>query len=388
MTLRKPLWFVALALLGAAAIVYLAYPASYAEQLVRVQSRQAFARVDPRILAEPLDIQAMLLDYSNAGDRVLALKAWIALLKYPKATRELLPLYGSAPEFQQVLLAHGEAVIPVIKYFREHDVWSVSARDAAARMGNRMKDWIGTLTNPLPSQAPAQAEAPAAPPPAAFSDPDQRGWYAINFIHQEGHDLLAQFDVTADGEAKWNQTDRVTKAVTSFLTSGVRTLETRHDLGAPITTGDVFWAGLDVALISVPFKLLRAGGALARSGEELSVVSRTRLLAPRLLARGQRFQSLGKYGALAATVYIVATHPSLLNSLFAEAAALLGLVPWLLQFVGWTLLILVLLYPFSWLLKLFARATLRVLAWLEYRHHRSHRHAAGQAISRRQPATD
>ncbi|MEP7083828.1 MAG: hypothetical protein ABI854_03750, partial [Betaproteobacteria bacterium] len=243
MRLRKPLWFLALALLGAAAIVYLAYPASYAEQLVRIQSRQEFARVDPRILAEPLDIQAMLLDYSNANDRVLALKAWIALMKYPKATRELLPLYGSAPEFQEVLLAHGEAVIPVITYFREHDVWSIAARDAAARMGNRMKDWIGTLTNTLPSQGSAQAESP---PAAALSEPDQRGWYAINFIHQEGHDLLAQFDVAADGEVKWNQTDRVTKAVTSFLTSGVRTLETRHDQGEPITTGDVFWAGLDV----------------------------------------------------------------------------------------------------------------------------------------------
>lgn len=134
MSLRKPLWFAAAAMLGAAAIVYFAYPASYAEQLVRIQARQAFARVDPRILAEPIDIQGVLLDY--APNKVLLLKAWIALLKYPEATRELLLQYGSTPEFQEVLIDHGEAVIPVIRYFREHDIWSVAALDAATRAGS------------------------------------------------------------------------------------------------------------------------------------------------------------------------------------------------------------------------------------------------------------
>ena len=376
MSLRKPLWFAAAAMLGAAAIVYFAYPASYAEQLVRIQARQAFARVDPRILAEPIDIQGVLLDY--APNKVLSLKAWIALLKYPEATRELLLLYGSTPEFQEILINHGEAVIPVIRYFREHDIWSVAALDAATRAGNRMKDWFATLSNQPPKDP--QAE-PAVPAPAASPGPDQRGWYAINFIRQEGHDLLAQFVVAPGGEVKWNQTDRVVKAVTSFLTSGVRTLETRHDLGEPITSGDVFWAGLDVALVSVPLKLLRAGKAVARSGEELSVIGRTRLFAPRLVAQGRRFQSLGKYGALVATIAIVATHPSLLNSLFAEAANLLGLSPWLLQFAGWTLLILLLLYPVSWLLKPAARATLRALAWLEHSQRRfagRHRAERGQ----------
>lgn len=178
---------------------------------------------------------------------------------------------------------------------------------------------------------------------------------------------------------KWNQTDRLIKAVSSFLTSGVRTLETRHDLGEPITTGDVFWAGLEVAVVSVPLKLLRAGNAVARSGEELSVVSRTRLFAPRLVAKGKRLQSLGKYGAVAATIIIVVMHPSLLNSLFAEAANLLGLSPWLLQFAGWTLLILLVLYPVSWLLKPTARATLHGLAWLDH----SHRRFAGRCPAER-----
>ena len=386
------MWLAAAAMLGAAAIGYFAYPTSYAEQLVRIQARQEFARVDPRILSEPLEIQGVLLDYSR--DRVLALKAWIALLKYPKETRELLLLYGAAPEFQEILVRHGEAVIPVIQYFREHDVWSVRALDAAARAGNRMQDWIGTLANPLPARTQAEAATPTrsaqaraegtAPAPSMQPGADQRGWYAINFIQKEGHDLLVQFVVAPNGEVKWNQTDRVVKAVSSFLTSGVRTLETRHDLGEPITTGDVFWAGLDVALVSVPLKLLRAGKAVARSGEELSVMNRTRLFAPRLLARGKRFQSLGKYGALAATIYIVVTHPSLLNSLFAEAANLLGLDPWLVQFAGWTLLILLLLYPVSWVLKPLARATLRALTWIEH----SHRRLAGRPSTGRRPMAD
>ena len=393
MRLRKPLWFAAAAMLVAAAVCYFAYPASYAEQLVRIQARQEFGRVDPRILDEPLEIQAVLLDY--APDRVLALKAWIALLRYPRPARELLLAYGSTPEFRQILAEHGEAVIPVIQYFREHDVWSVSAMDAAARAGNRLKEWAGALASELPGRghaAPAtpeavttrEPEAAAAKEPAAARSatlgPDERGWYAINFIGQEGHDLLAQFTVTPNGEVKWNQTDRLVKALTSFLTSGVRTLESRHDLGEQITTSDLFWAGLDVAMVAVPFKLLRAGKAVARSGEELSVMSRTRLFAPRWVARGSWFQSLGKYGAVAATIYIVASHPSLLSSLFGEAARMMGLSPWLVQFAGWTLVILLLLYPVSWLLRPVARGTLHGLAWLNHSHRRN---AARDSLTRR-----
>ena len=178
----------------------------------------------------------------------------------------------------------------------------------------------------------------------------ERGWYAINFIKHEGHDFLGQVSLHPDGKARWNQTDRVVKASTAFFTSGVRNLETKIDLGQELTGADAFWAGLDVALVAVPAKILLSGKAVARSGQELKFATRTRLAAPRLLPRGEFFRKLGAYGAAAATVYVVATNPSLLNSVLAEIANLVGISPWIVQAVGWTVVIAFLLYVLSWLL--------------------------------------
>ncbi len=196
--------------------------------------------------------------------------------------------------------------IPVIQYFRDNDVWTVRALDAVT---GALKDLWDRLTGN------GQAK-----PGRVELGPVERGWYAVHFIKHEGHDFLGQFAVHPDGKARWNQTDRVVKASTAFFTSGVRNLETKIDLGQDITGADAFWAGLDVALVAVPAKLLLSGRAVARSGQELNFAARTRLVAPRLLPRGEFFRKLGAYGAAAATLYVVARHPSLLNSVFAELA--------------------------------------------------------------------
>jgi hypothetical protein len=359
---RKPLLFCAAAIVVALAICVVWKPVSYGEQLIRVQAEQELAHIDKAIMDEPVEVQAVLLDYS--GDKEFVLKAWIALSKYPEKTREILSQYGSEPEFRDILKSYGESVIPVIQYFREKDVFSVVARDAAGRAMQSVTKSAKELWERMTGNEPANSNPAAQTPPRELG-PNERGWYAINFIRNEGHDFLAQFVVTGDKEVKWNQTDRVLKAITAFFASGIRTLETKHDLGEAITTSDLFWAGLDVAVVAVPAKLLGAGKAVARSGEELNLAARTRLFAPRLLSKGQIFRKLGKYGAVAATVYIVVTHPSLLNSVFTEIAELMGLSPWLVLFVGWFLIIALALYPFSWLLKGLARFILFGLSWLE-----------------------
>jgi hypothetical protein len=145
----------------------------------------------------------------------------------------------------------------------------------------------------------------------------------------------------------------------------VRNLETKVDIGEYPTGADVFWAGLDVAVVALPAKLLISGKAVARSGKELSLTTRTRLVAPRLLSQGQIFRNLGKYGAVAATIYIVATHPSLLNSVFAELANLIGVSPWVVQVAGWSVVVALLIYAFSWLLIPMAKLALFLLRRLE-----------------------
>jgi hypothetical protein len=70
---------------------------------------------------------------------------------------------------------------------------------------------------------------PATQPGPYAIGPDQRGWYAVNIIAREGHDLLGQFVVTGDAQVKRNQTDRIFKAIV-VLHRGVRQLETSTTL--------------------------------------------------------------------------------------------------------------------------------------------------------------
>lgn len=334
----------------AALVISLSWkPASYVEQLIRIQAEQELGHIDAVILDEPLQVQATLLDY--AGDKELVLKAWIALSKYPESARDILPLYGSEPEFQEILRTYGDAIIPVIQYFRDKDVWTLKAMKAISEAARDLWDRVS-----------GKKQASSNP---IDLGPTERGWYAVNFIKQEGHDFLGQFVVNKDKKAKWNQTDRIIKALTSFFTSGVRKLETKRDLGENITTADVFWAGLDVAVVALPAKLLISGKAVARSGQELSLTTRTRLFAPRLLSKGRIFQKLGAYSAAVATIYIVATNPSLLNSVFAEFANLIGVSPWVVQAAGWSVVIALIIYVFSWLLIPIARFILFLLKQLE-----------------------
>jgi len=102
---RKVLLFSAVALAAAFAVVTFWKPTPYVEQLVRIQTHQQLAHIDERILAEPVEVQGVLLDYAaeGGGNDELLLKAWIALAKYGEAARDILLAYGSEPEFKTVL---------------------------------------------------------------------------------------------------------------------------------------------------------------------------------------------------------------------------------------------------------------------------------------------
>lgn len=359
---RKLLVLCTLAVAAALAIGYFSTSTPYYEQLIRIQAEQQLGPIDKNIGNEPLDIQAMLLDYS--GDKTLTLKAWIALSKYPAQTREVLRLYGSEPEFQDVLRRFGEPVIPVVKYFLDNDVLTLKVMETVKSAGQSIGNSATAAWN--------WATGKVATPPNANANPQQnslgpteRGRYAINFVRGEGHQFLGQFDVDIQGQAHWNQTNRVVIGVSSFFTSGISNLERKYDLHDEVKINDVFFAGIDVIPMVAALKLLQAGKMVAASGKELSLVSRTRIYGAKLIPKSGVFLRLGKYAAIAATVYIVASHPSLINSLFEEAAKLLGLDPWLVQFVGWAILITLLLYPFSWVLMILARVVLLGLSWLE-----------------------
>lgn len=274
---RKASVIFAAAVFIALAIALFSKPPPYVEQLIRIQAEQEFGHIDKAITNEPLEVQGMLLDY--AGNKRLLLKAWTALSKYPKEAREILPLYGSEPEFQEILLNYGDLVIPPIQYFRENEVWTVTVMDTIRKTIKEFAIEVNRLWD---------SESAKENPRTRVLGPNERGWYAVNFIKQEGHDFLGQFLVNKEGgKVKWLQTERFLEAITSFFSSGMRTIEVKTDLGENITTADAFWAGVDIAILSVPLKLFKGGKAVGRSGEELNITTRTRLFAPRLLSKGK-----------------------------------------------------------------------------------------------------
>jgi hypothetical protein len=375
------LLLVCVAVAGAAWLVDGTSTPAYEDQLIGVAVHQSFGDSATEVAAEPMEVQALLLDY--ADNELLLLKARLALLRYPDLARRILPVYGGELDFQMVLQTYGEAVLPPIAYFMDHELASLEVRRVLANRVEEAKlfyaQQVGTSQEvALPDKAP-DPELTA----------EGRGWYAVNFLLEDGYDFLGQFAVTPDGKAEWVQTERVTEGLMDLLFGGVQGLETRWRLGEEIKGSDLGWAALDVVVIASFLKLLKAartgravapgsyaGSTAVRSGGFSQRVSKLGL---RVLARGGRLGvTIASYGAIPAAVYLMFRYPSLINATLAELGGWLGVGPWVLQFLFWFVVIsvtmrlaLFLLGPLSW--------TLRSLGWMtgtlaaRYRSARAHR---------------
>jgi hypothetical protein len=369
-----------LASLAAAGAVWLVGGPSappYEDQLIVVAVRQSFGDAASQVAAEPLEVQALLLDY--ADNEQLVLKARSALLRYPGLARRLLPIYGGEPEFQAVLLTYGEAALPPIAYFMDHDLTSLEIRRALSERIERARLLYDRLVG-----TPADAAPPATEPVPALSAED-RGWYAVHFLLEEGYDFLGQFAVDPDGNADWVQTERVTEGVADLFLGGVRSLETKWRQGEAVEGSDLGWAALDMVVIASSVKLLRAvragraaapGAAAARSG---GFSGRVALFGSRVLARGGRLGiAVARYGAIPAAVYLMFRYPQLINSTLAGLGDWLGVDPWLVQFLFWFVALSLIMRLALFLLGPLSRV-LRGLAWMtgalaaRYRSARAHR---------------
>ncbi len=363
----------------------------YEDQLIEVAVRQSFGEEASQIAAEPLEIQALLLDY--ADNEPLLLKARLALMRYPDLARRILPIYGDEPQFQEVLLKYGEAVLPPIGYFIDHDLTSLNMRHTLSEWIEEVKHQYGRLmcttggnaplapeplsTVPMPN---GQTPMDAAPPTTATEHKltaDDRGWYAIQFLQEDGYDFLGQFVVTRKGKADWVQTERVMEGSSGFFLGSVRGLETKWRQGEKIEGSDVGWAALDVIVIASTVKLLKAvraaraaapGAAAARAG---GFSRRVAVFGSRVLARGGRLGvAIARLGAIPTVIYLMITHPELINATLAELGDWLGINPWLVQFVFWFIalsialrLALFLLAPLSWALRVLGVLTGTLAAW-------------------------
>jgi hypothetical protein len=349
-----------LACLAAAGAVWLVSGTSapaYEDQLINVAVRQSFGAAASQVAAEPLEVQALLLDYAN--NEPLVLKARLALLRYPDLARRILPIYGGEPEFQVVLLTYGEAALPPIAYFMDHDLTSLEIRRVLIDRVERARLLYDRLVG-----SPVDAAPPATEPVPELTA-EERGWYAVQFLLEEGYDFLGQFTVNPAGKADWVQTERVTEDVASLFLGGVRGLESKWRQGETVESSDLGWAALDMVVIASSVKLLKAvragravapGAAMARTG---GFSERVALFGSRVLARGGRFGlAVARYGAIPAAVYLMFRYPQLINSTLAELGNWLGVESWVVQFLFWFValsvimrLALFLLGPLSWVLR-------------------------------------
>ena len=313
-------WLAVIALVVAVLVALRLQPQPVEERLVRLHSQEVFG-ADSQLLVEPLPVQATLLDYRS--DRLLLLKAQAALQVYPEHTRQLLELFGEEPEFREALKTHGEYLIPPVIHFYRNPVSSIE-------MLNRVAGTRETLT------------------------PEQRAWYAVNFANKEGQDFTGQFVVAPDGSIEWIWTERITEGVTRFFTSGIRTLESRYRTDQPISVSDIGWAAVDAVVIGSAVKFLKAGRAAATTARATTVTARSAAYGSRLARAGQMASTMigyAKWPAVAALAYVAVRHPVLLNDLFAGAAKVLGVPPWMIQVPGWFLILLPLLLILRWLAR-------------------------------------
>ncbi len=372
--MRKLLLICSLALLVAAIVSIASRPVPIEQKLIQVHASDVLAGF-PAIEKEPVDVQAVLLDF--ASDPLLLLKAEAAFIRYPEMARVIFPLYGAEPEFRDILRRYGENILPPIHHFVSRPIGSIEMMSKAAQKYRAAKEFFIGAPDDQTSGNQARKQ------PGELS-PEERGWYAVNFIQSEGHDFLGQFIVDAEGETQWVGTERLMEGLNQFFASGVRNLEINYRSGEEVTPSDIGWASVDVLVFASALKVLRMGRAAAATTKGASRGTRSAAFAARVTQSGRMVLSSARYAKWPVIIgagYLVIAHPSLISDALAGVADVLGYPRWVVQFLGWLLILIPTLYLGSWLLWLIApvimsllRSAIFLVAWLSGRLRRESGH--------------
>ncbi|SCZ64655.1 hypothetical protein [Thiohalomonas denitrificans] len=327
-------------------------PLPFEERLIAIQMQEAPPELARLVADEPIEVQALLLDY--ASDEILKLKAQSALLRYPELVRRVLPIYGSDQDFQGILREHGESVFLPIAYFLANEVSSVAVMHYTAQKFQSLRQATGS--NSTTSRD--NAEQPGT------LTPELRGRYAVRFIENEGHGFLGQFVLDSSGNPRWLQSERLLEGAGSFFVGGIGSLERKAKTDQAINIADAGWAGVDVLLMASAVKLLRLGRVGAVAGKPLSSSTRTAALASRVARVGQAGVGLARHGKWPAIIlagYVAIQHPGIINDTFANLARFIGLPGWLGQFAGWLIILLPVFYLGAWIMRWMVAPTIKLL---------------------------
>jgi hypothetical protein len=210
----------------------------------------------------------------------------------------------------------------------------------AGKQYEAMKNWFANTEDKTLSQTSATSQA-------ALLTPTERGYRAIQYISADGHDFIGQFVVNPNGEVEWLVSERIMEGITQFFGSGVRQLETRYKTDEEIRASDIGWASLDVLVFASAVKVLRVGRTVSVGTKNAARGTRSAALTARAIGGGRLVLSSARYAKwplLLGGAYLVVSHPSLINDFLAEMASVIGMPPLLVQFLGWLLLLLPILF--------------------------------------------
>jgi len=337
---HRLLTILAIGVLGAALLTLVHGDEPLTERVVRLETEKAFPEAADELNRYDPDVRLALLDY--ADDDELVLSARLALKRYPEMAQRVIGLYGPAEPFETILRRYGPEAIPPVHYFLANELASLELRALVAE------------PPPSPRRQPVERDQPPS-----VDTPGVRGWYAIAFIDEAGHDFLGQFVVDeATGDVSWIQTERLATGAKRFFTSGLTGLESKWQRGDALAATDFGWAAVDVLAPIAAFKVVRAGKAAGRSAKSVRAASRA-------AKAGGRLSRAGRTIAIAGTVAgigYVALNPSLLNSLGAGIAATLGLPAWAVNGVIWFLVLLPALMVAAFAQRWLVRPAYRVLS--------------------------
>jgi hypothetical protein len=315
------------------------------QKLIRIHAIESLSEF-PGIEDESIELQAALADF--AGDPLLVLKAKAAMLRYPAMARELISIYGPDAEFQAILRDYGESVLPAIHYFVSNPIGSIEWMSKLGKQYESIKLWfVNSETDSLNNETGTELSESLTP--------TDRGWHAIQYIRAEGHDFIGQFVVDPEGQVEWIMTERVTEGLTQFFSSGIRQLETRYKMDEQIEASDIGWASLDVLVFASAVKVLRVGRNVAVTTQTAGRGTRSAALTARVISGGRLVLNGARYAKWPLFIggaYLVFTHPSLINDFLAEAAGVIGLPAYVVQILGWLLLLWPALFVIRSLLRL------------------------------------
>lgn len=420
--MRKLYGCLAAAMLAAAVIVLTWKPTPLPDRLVKDRAAHVLPGFSDTIRSEPAPVAAVLLRYAHAKDKVALYVAEASLLKYPTMAQTILPIYGNQDEFKAILTKFGSSIFPPIYYFMTNRVRSVEAMYYSARKMHEASAKLGSFfgfgtpdqdtdRSAITSRHSGRADSLRQVSHGAHIDqqrsaqstapltPVLKGWFAINSIHQSGHNFLSQFALASDGRVKWIQSERILQGMNSFFAGGVRTLDTKFETGQKVNASDVGWAAADVIQAIGGIQLLRLGKTAtktaeatqaapgisrsARTGQNTADAAKrvgashirtnaeaasdmTRTAKPpsrasrivrgtaasgRATAKTIKYARYSKWPLIVVTGWVVLNDPSLISDFLAGLAQMLGLPSWPVQWIGWSILLLPLLYISSCMLK-------------------------------------